>query len=161
MRVYRAMKAACARLEAAMKGEPIAGRTRVFGTIMSHDRRHRRPVNDNAKAARLNAADLPAGAITLRRFVPAKRNAPMPSIDAERIYPMNLDIAEKELIETLRAHEESTGLTLVIEQSWGNWSITQSYPVGTANKASPHTSTAVGKGKFFKTAWVSARKADP
>ena len=83
----------------------------------------------------------------------------MPSSDLERIHSMNLDTAEKELIETIRGHEESPELTLVIEQSWGNWSITQSYPVGTAYNASPHTSTAVGKGKSFKTAWVSARKA--
>ena len=84
----------------------------------------------------------------------------MPSFDVERIHPMNLDTAEKELIETLRGHEESTGLTLVIEQSWGIWSITESYPIGTANKASTHTSTAVGKGKSFKTAWETARKAE-
>jgi hypothetical protein len=73
---------------------------------------------------------------------------------------MNLDTAEKVLIETLRGHEESTGLTLVIEQSWGNWSITESYPIDTANKASPHTSTAVGKGKSFKSAWDKARNAE-
>lgn len=82
----------------------------------------------------------------------------MPSID-ERTHPMNLDTAEKELIEALRGHEESSGLTLLIEQSWGNWSITESYPAGAANKASTHTSTAVGKGKSFKSAWENGRRA--